>query len=790
MCPITNAIMVDPVQASDGYTYERSAIETWLQQQQRQGLPATSPMTRAPMASSELVPNRAIRDAIERYRAQGVRMEPVAGEQPPSNPAPQVSLEVVADVETGTVLVEIVPTTVAARTPVDICAVVDVSGSMGVNAKMKDAQGQEVQDGLEVLDIVKHALKTIAQSLGRLDRFSLVAYSSTARVVFELREMDEEGKAAAMAGIVSLNADGQTNIWDGLHTGLEVLRKGGGAASTGRVSSCLLLTDGQPNVVPPSGHVPMLRRYIDKNSLPATIHTFGFGYNLDSVLLHELASEVGGLYSFIPDASLVGTVFISTLANLFTTFSTCSVLSIELGEGVVLADDQPCNLVGWRSTPTSWGIEVSMGALQYEQSKSLVLKATIPPTAADDWLKVTLKYADGTSLEHHPLSATISCAPPDRALRSPKAKVAALRLRAAGCILRGLKLGAQGAAEGQLLLAQTELAECVAELGAADRDVRASCAGLIEDLSGQVTEAFSRHDWFTKWGRHYLPSLAGAHLFQICNNFKDPGVQSYGGRLFRSFRDDLEDVFCKLPPPKATARRPSVSSAAPGGPGAASRAAAPPIDMSMYNNRSNPCFAGRCLVKMADGRSKRVDAIRKGDLVASGCDPGSTGAPATVRCVVRTDTRGELTAFVRLGELLVTPWHPIRLPGGRWEFPWRAPGATTFEEECDGIYNFVLDAEHAMVIEGVACITLAHGVKDDEVAAHPYFGTSRVTEDLRGMVGWAEGVVRLQSGCAQRNADGLISRLVQAPSQVGTCSAPAIGSVSATVVPAIMCGAV
>jgi hypothetical protein len=57
MCPLTNTIMVDPVQASDGYTYERSAIETWLQQQQRQGLLATSPMTRLPMASSELVPH-------------------------------------------------------------------------------------------------------------------------------------------------------------------------------------------------------------------------------------------------------------------------------------------------------------------------------------------------------------------------------------------------------------------------------------------------------------------------------------------------------------------------------------------------------------------------------------------------------------------------------------------------------------------------------------------------------------------------------------------------------------
>ena len=35
-------------------------------------------------------------------------------------------------------------------------------------------------------------------------------------------------------------------------------------------------------------------------------------------------------------------------------------------------------------------------------------------------------------------------------------------------------------------------------------------------------------EYYVKWGRHYLPSLARAHLLQQCNNFKDPGVQGYG----------------------------------------------------------------------------------------------------------------------------------------------------------------------------------------------------------------------------------------------------------------------
>ena len=54
---------------------------------------------------------------------------------------------------------------------------------------------------------------------------------------------------------------------------------------------------------------------------------------------------------------------------------------------------------------------------------------------------------------------------------------------------------------------------------------------LITDLSEQVTIAITQIDQFNKWGQHYLPSLARAHQQQICNNFRDPGVQHFGGKF-------------------------------------------------------------------------------------------------------------------------------------------------------------------------------------------------------------------------------------------------------------------
>lgn len=75
--------MDNPVVAADGYTYERSAITTWLADR------STSPMTRERLASSALVPNRALRAAITEWRqAHAAAVSPRRPEpQPPQAPA-------------------------------------------------------------------------------------------------------------------------------------------------------------------------------------------------------------------------------------------------------------------------------------------------------------------------------------------------------------------------------------------------------------------------------------------------------------------------------------------------------------------------------------------------------------------------------------------------------------------------------------------------------------------------------------------------------------------------------
>ena len=58
-CPLTKEVFRDPVVLSDGFTYERAAIQHWLDLGNRR-----SPMTNVELASTELVPNMVIKQAL------------------------------------------------------------------------------------------------------------------------------------------------------------------------------------------------------------------------------------------------------------------------------------------------------------------------------------------------------------------------------------------------------------------------------------------------------------------------------------------------------------------------------------------------------------------------------------------------------------------------------------------------------------------------------------------------------------------------------------------------------
>ncbi|KAK5619748.1 hypothetical protein CRENBAI_008095 [Crenichthys baileyi] len=63
LCPITRELMRDPVIAADGYSYEREAIESWINTKNR-----SSPMTNLPLLTTLLTPNHSLKMAISRWK--------------------------------------------------------------------------------------------------------------------------------------------------------------------------------------------------------------------------------------------------------------------------------------------------------------------------------------------------------------------------------------------------------------------------------------------------------------------------------------------------------------------------------------------------------------------------------------------------------------------------------------------------------------------------------------------------------------------------------------------------
>jgi hypothetical protein len=257
------------------------------------------------------------------------------------------------------------------------------------------------------------------------------------------------------------------------------------------------------------------------------------------------------------------------------------------------------------------------------------------------------------------------------------------------------------------------------------------CQSLLLDIrgsdgplsgTGQVELALASSDAWSRWGKHYLPSLAGAHARQVCNTFKDPGPLQYGidSPLFKACRDRMDAAFDELPAPTPTLHVGGVfGSRTSSVKGSGSNISS----MSMWNKSSNPCFAGCSMVTLGTDPTSQNDsalgsskAIRIGRLRAGMFVQTPRGSRRVV-AVLKTPVRQEHMCLIPSGsqqpDLIVTPWHPISTSSGAWSFP--AHVARRAVRYTGSIYSVLLqrDADvdaHAICVNGVWGVTLGHGL--------------------------------------------------------------------------------
>ncbi len=198
------------------------------------------------------------------------------------------------------------------RLPLNLAAVVDVSGSMS-----EDDRLGYVQEGLLLM----------LDSLTAEDRLALVTYSSSAQVVVSSRYVTD--KEVFRDAIYNLAASGSTNLNAGMVAGYDELV---GAAQDGVLSRLMLLSDGLANT-----------GITDADTILATsagygeqgigITTIGVGLEFNETLMRELAEQAGGNFYFLQDATKIATVFRDELDFLLTPIANDLDMTLAFGSG-------------------------------------------------------------------------------------------------------------------------------------------------------------------------------------------------------------------------------------------------------------------------------------------------------------------------------------------------------------------------------------------------------------------------------------------------------------------------
>lgn len=744
-CPITQEIMTDPVICPEGHSFERNAIMTWLSKN------PISPITRTKLEAFRLRPNRALKESIDNIRHlidvnQLKKVTPLAIKCSQEmvdilqNSLNDIQLSMNYTKDYLNVCVK-VPNS-STRAPANVVLVIDVSASMSTEATMKNDQGQDESHGFSLLDIVKQAAHTIRVSLKECDTLSVVSYSTDAKIIIQPTSMDHAGQLAVKSAIDGLTPDSRTNIWDGLFKALEICREN---KSPEKHNKVLLLTDGQPNVIPPRGHVGMIRKYRDSHGeLPASVDTFGFGYSLDSVDLNNIARECMGNYGFIPDSTMVGDMFSNCLANLLSVASPNSQLMLEIPEGVTFKDSPVMGNHNFEVT--SWGMTIDTGALHYGQTKTFTFR--INPLQSDkiSQINATIQYSHFN--ESKQMSTTLM---PQFMEDMERDMITYIRLAFVENVTEAWNQMSRGEPDLAKAIIKSFSSEISNSIVAGNEYIK----DLMKDLMDQVTIAFSKQEYFQKWGRHYIPSLVRAHQHQICNNFKDPGVQHYGTELFNTIRDEADENYNKLPAPTPSANIHSSNHYR--GMSNVTRSAAP-VTMVSYNTRGGVCFHGDCQVKMYNGTLKMVKDIRQGDKILT-TDP-YTNYQDTIQCVIQTVFNQQKTDLVVLeGGWIGTPWHPIKSSDGKWVYPCQLSNPD--EAYCQAVYSFLTVKRNSVLVNGIESCTLAHGIMGDPVVSHPFFGTEEIVNNLSQHPGWNQGYVQISNMDIMRDPlTGLVNELM------------------------------
>lgn len=160
------------------------------------------------------------------------------------------------------------------------------------------------------------------------------------------------------------------------------------------------------------------------------------------------------------------------------------------------------------------------------------------------------------------------------------------------------------------------------------------------------------------------------------------------------------------------------------------------------------CFVGNCTVFSSSGVCF-VNQLKIGDFVWS----SSTNSFAKIICILENIVNSTIPMCTSSTGLCLTPYHPVKIEG-KYHFPKNHDMFHHSMIHVDKLYSIALNNAESLTINNIEVIGLAHGIQNDPVATHPYFGTKKVIDDILTISPDGHAVITTSS--IERDPEGLV----------------------------------
>ncbi len=177
------------------------------------------------------------------------------------------------------------------RTPLNLCLVIDRSGSM---------EGPP-------LEYVKQACNYVVDMLSPQDILSIVTFEEIVEVLMPPQRVT--AKQPIKDGIARLTPGNTTNLYDGIALALAQVLS---VQDSGRATRMVVLSDGDPTAGI-KDFSALVQHAGDVRSKGVTATFLGFGPDYNEELLASMAKRAGGNYYYIPRPELIPEIFRSEL---------------------------------------------------------------------------------------------------------------------------------------------------------------------------------------------------------------------------------------------------------------------------------------------------------------------------------------------------------------------------------------------------------------------------------------------------------------------------------------------